>query len=265
MCLHAFCGQSLFRLCPGAQNGQKSMPQAHHSKPGGPGRNPNELMARLVIKYHQEKKNSWRCVAPSCDFVRQGNAQYDHSIKHAITCKALQVHDLDLWAEVIKVSGQSALGAKLAIASAADKEELDTQQALEPTQKKARAQSTLDIGQLRNVGQRGKEESWQLFQAKVDHVVMRIICVRGMVPHLVDSPEWKELMSLLNGLYHPTSAHGFADHHIPCEAVYVREKQIELLWETNNLTLTFDGTSTRKQHSIYTCHATTPTRETYLT
>jgi hypothetical protein len=32
----------------------------------------------------------------------------------------------------------------------------------------------------------------------------------------------------------------------------------------NNLTLTFDGNTTRKPHSVYTVHATTPSRETYF-
>jgi len=122
----------------------------------------------------------------------------------------------------------------------------------------------LDIGQLREVGKKVKDEQRQLYQAKVDHNIMRLICVRGLVPNVIDSPEWKELMCLLNGTYHPTSATTFADKHIPREAVHVREKQIEALRKANNLTLTFDGNTTRKPESLYTAHATTPSRETYF-
>ncbi|KAG2086372.1 ribonuclease H-like domain-containing protein [Suillus cothurnatus] len=114
------------------------------------------------------------------------------------------------------------------------------------------------------MGKRVKEEARQLFQDKVDHVIMRLICVRGLVPHVIESPEWKELMGLLSDSYHPTSATTFADKHIPREAVYVREKQIKALRMINNLTLTFDGNTTRKPHSVYTAHATTPSRETYF-
>jgi hypothetical protein len=42
----------------------------------------------------------------------------------------------------------------------------------------------------------------------------------------------------------------------PSEAIFVREKQIEILRGIDNLTLTFDGNTTRKPHSIYTVHAT---------
>ena len=93
---------------------------------------------------------------------------------------------------------------------------------------------------------------------------MRLICARGLVPHTIDSPEWKEFTGLLNPSYHPTSGDTFADKHIPREAVFVREKQIKLLSAEENLTLTFDGNTTRKPQSIYTVHATTPARVTYF-
>jgi hypothetical protein len=79
---------------------------------------------------------------------------------------------------------------------------------------------------------------------------MRLICVRGLIPNLLDQPEWKELMHLLNGDYTPTSGDTFADKHIPHEANFVRKKQIEILRDTNNLTLTFDGNTTQKPHTI---------------
>ena len=36
------------------------------------------------------------------------------------------------------------------------------------------------------------------------------------------------------------------------------------LQESHDLTLTFDGTSIRKPATLYTTHATTPSRETYV-
>jgi hypothetical protein len=71
-------------------------------------------------------------------------------------------------------------------------------------------------------------------------------------------------MELLNGIYHPTPSDTFTKRHIPFEAVFVREKQIKILHEIGNLTLTFDGNTTRKPHSVYTVHATTPSRVTYF-
>jgi hypothetical protein len=113
-------------------------------------------------------------------------------------------------------------------------------------------------------GKKQKAEAQKAYQAKVDHIIMRLICVRGLVPHILDSPEWKELMRTLNGQYHPTSSDLFEQKFIPQEAVYVREKQIELLKKEHNLTLTFDGTTTRKPQSFYTAHATTPSRKVHF-
>jgi hypothetical protein len=93
---------------------------------------------------------------------------------------------------------------------------------------------------------------------------MRLICVRGLVPNVLDSPEWKELMNKLNGTYKPSSSDAFRDSFIPQEAVFVQNKQIELLKAEEDLTLTFDGTTIRSNESFYTAHATTPSRRSYF-
>jgi hypothetical protein len=219
-------------------------------------------MSRLVIKYRDEdsQKSSWGCVASGCTFLRQGNAQLERALKHATTCKILQADHVELWRQAIQESGDNSLGARLKKDLAAE----DIPMEVEPPMKRLRAQNTLNMADLRETGKRVKEEACQLFQDKVDHVIMCLICVRGLVPHVIESPEWKELMGLLSDSYHPTSATTFADKHIPREAVYVREKQIKALRMINNLTLTFDGNTTRKPHSVYTVHATTPSRETYF-
>jgi hypothetical protein len=134
----------------------------------------------------------------------------------------------------------------------------------DPPWKELKGQGTLDLSKLCILGKKEKDEQWKIFQAKVDHIIMRLICVRGLVPHIIDSPEWKEFVVLLNGLYHPTSADMFANKYIPTEAVFVWEKQIDILHNVKNLTLTFNGNMTRKPHSIYTVHATTPDCVTYF-
>lgn len=102
------------------------------------------------------------------------------------------------------------------------------------------------------------EQTRQKYQDEVDHIIMRLICVRRLVPNLIDSFEWKELMQKLSGTYKPTSGDTFFDKHIPKEGAFVRNHQIEILKKEENLTLTFNGTTTRKLHSFYTAHATTP-------
>ena len=126
------------------------------------------------------------------------------------------------------------------------------------------SQGTLNLTAFRAEGSKSKASSHKNFQQEVDHIIMRLICVQGLVPNLVDSPEWKELMQKLNGIYKHTSDDTFCDGYIPKEAAFVRNSQINLLKKEENLTLTFDGTTIRRQESFYTAHATTPARETYF-
>ena len=93
---------------------------------------------------------------------------------------------------------------------------------------------------------------------------MQLICVHGLVPNVLDSPEWKELMNKLNGTYKPSSSDAFHDSFIPQEAVFVQNKQIELLKGEEDLTLTFDGTTICNNESFYTAHATTPSQRSFF-
>lgn len=127
-----------------------------------------------------------------------------------------------------------------------------------------RAQGTLNLTALKAEGSKIKANSHKQFQQEVDHIIMRFICVRGLIPNLIDSPEWKELMQKLNGIYKPTSGDTFCDSHIPKEAAFVCNSQINLLKKEENLTLTFNGTTIRKQESFYMAHATTPAQDTYF-
>jgi hypothetical protein len=96
-----------------------------------------------------------------------------------------------------------------------------------------------------------------VFKKRIDHIIMRLICVCGLVPNILDSPEWKELVTTLNGSYSPTSASTFQDKYIPQEAAHIQKRQLECLCNEQNITITFDGTMTCKPHSFYTAHATT--------
>ena len=200
-------------------------------------------------------------MAEGCNHTRRGNAQLDRILKHSTTCKYLRESNQSLWQDALKESQDGSLGARI---EGQDEKGSVPDDPLAPPKKKLKGQATLDLGLYRVLGKKEKEEQRNLFQSKVDHVIMRLICACGLIPHIVDSSEWKELMQLLNGMYHPTSSQTFADKHIPREVVFIREKQIKILHKVDNLTLTFDGNTIRKPQSIYTVHATTPSRETYF-
>jgi hypothetical protein len=186
------------------------------AKVSGPGRNSNELIARLVVKYQDDtKKSSWKCAAEGCSHLRQGNAQLERILKHSTTCKFLQESNHDLWQDAIHESrSNGSLGAQLEgeldeentgrAATGQSQKEAD-----EHPRKRMKGQATLDISALRAFGKKEKEEQRKVFQARVDHVVMRL-CAGGLEPRIIDSPEWKELMGILNPSYHPTSGDTFA-------------------------------------------------------
>ena len=76
---------------------------------------------------------------------------------------------------------------------------------------------------------------------------MKLICVRGLVPNILDAPEWRDLIQLLCPRVHIPSSTTFLDKIIPQEAVYVRERTIEL-----------------KKEGLYTTHVTTPDHRSYF-
>ncbi|KAK2459404.1 hypothetical protein APHAL10511_008580, partial [Amanita phalloides] len=129
--------------------------------------------------------------------------------------------------EVIDLSSDDSLGTKL------EQVEMDqkslTPSLVPPPAKKLKGQAMLDVPQLKDTSRKNKEESKKAFQMKVNHIIMHLICIRGLIPNVIDSPEWKELMEILNPSYHPTSSSMFSHDIIPKEAAYVHSKQIELL------------------------------------
>lgn len=93
---------------------------------------------------------------------------------------------------------------------------------------------------------------------------MKLICVRNVVPTVIDSKEWKDVWSEGNPKYRPTSSSTFINSHIPSEAAQVRILQVQHLKKLCNLTLTFDGNTTHLPQSVYTMHVTTPDCRVYF-
>lgn len=251
-----------------------------HSKSG---QKPSELLARLGVKFTgtPEKSTHWRCIAPMCPYKAVGNMQKNRVLKHSVTCTFLREHDQEAYDLAILSAGSSLTGAQLESSgnnSDLGKSEPETNSSCSrhmiDTPSKPSTSSMfkfcfgntaavtkdgkLNLAPLWAAGVQEKKKMVDKLQLEVDHIIMKLICIRGLVPNLLDSPEWKELMHKLNGLYSPTSSDTFGNKIIPQEAVYVRDKQIKLFKKETNLTLTFDGTTNRRKESFYTTHATTP-------
>lgn len=174
---------------------------------------------------------------------------------------------MDAFQNAVNASLAGSLGAQLEAPSKPDTYQLPESSKLQATFSDPgpiTRQGTLNLTPLRIAGKKARAEDTKKFQNSVDHIIMRLICVRGLVPNVLDSPEWKELMNKLNGMYKPSSSDAFRDTFIPQEAVFVQTKQVELLKTEEDLTLTFDGTTIRSNESFYTAHATTPSRRSFF-
>ncbi|KAN0096962.1 hypothetical protein V8E55_001408 [Tylopilus felleus] len=221
------------------------------------------VMNKLIVKFNNKGKKAWHCTASKCDHVRKGNPSKACILRHATKCPYL---DATLKCDAIEASTEGSLGSQI--------EQLDyshhpeSPPSAEPPTKKSQtqleSQPTLDIAPFHQAGKHKSDADPLAMQKKVDHIILKLICVRDLVPTILNQPEWKELMQAFNPSYHTTSSSTFTDSYIPREAVFIRQWKLDELCMQENLTLTFDGTNTCKPHSIYTVHATTPARKSYF-
>ena len=99
---------------------------------------------------------------------------------------------------------------------------------------------------------------------QLDFDTMLFICISGIAPLRVDLPEWKTLWKHGNPDYIPASAAVLTNVHIPNEAACISLLQLAYLQTWDNLTITFDGNSTKCHDSAYMFHVWTPDRRVFL-
>ncbi|KAJ3725292.1 ribonuclease H-like domain-containing protein [Lentinula raphanica] len=220
----------------------------------GPGRTETDVIRRLAVKYVNEKGEPfYGCIAENCPWLKSENAARDRILRHCTSpCKHLSEEDRRF---AFTHSAKSSLG-----------QHMDTQlstQSTSPTSAEvAGNKPTLKAKSITvDFTEAGKEE----WQKRLDFSVMKLICVQGIAPNVLDSNEWNKLISVATkNRLKATHSDIFEERHIPNEASHIRQLTIELLRKEHNLTLTFDGSDTRGGDSIYTAHATTADRKTYF-
>lgn len=109
-----------------------------------------------------------------------------------------------------------------------------------------------------------KSEGKKARGLKVNQAVLNLICGTGIAPTIVDTTEWKRVIDILDSTVSVYSSSSFADTYIPAEALRVTEEAIKKLSKIKNLTISYDGGTTKAVESIYTIHVTTPGRRSYL-
>ena len=94
--------------------------------------------------------------------------------------------------------------------------------------------------------------------------VVLLIYGCGLPPCLVESEEWFKVASAANWRLSVFNRSHLKTVLIPSKASNVRALQIVYLRTQINLTLLFDGGSTRAQESFYIAHITTPDRRVFF-
>src|SRR5262245_9794117 len=78
-------------------------------------------------------------------------------------------------------------------------------------------------------------------QDSADHALLLFITCNGIPPTVVNSPKFKNFVSVLNISYNPPSETTLSDKLIPNEAVNIQQATIQYLCTCRDLMITFDG------------------------
>ena len=219
----------------------------------GVGRKVNTVTDQLSVACLHVKSRApfWRCVAPACNHFRAGNRQQSRILLHAIQCPHLSLELKDLANDTaIK---NNAPGVKV--------NPMEVQADVE-SEEAARKRAKTVQGTLVDVAvATGKIK----YQDKVNLSIVELFSVSGIPASVLDSPQWKKFVDVAtHSKCSPLSSTMLMEKLIPAQAALVRRYQADFLRTCANLTLTFDGGSTRKPSSVYTIHITTADRETFF-
>ena len=245
-------------------------------------------MLSITLVHKRTGKSYYGCVAEKCGWFRAGTAQRSRLLKHSTSCIYL-APELKVKAE--DWSSANSLGGKVGALPNPDETARDVSSA--PSlglgsersgSKRARLDGVPDhvaskLASSPSISPGSSDDKLKQttihtdaiaagrseLKAKLNHLVLKLICVRGLVPDLVDSPEWREfVLEATKGRYESASSTTFLTSYIPSEASHIRKLQYQRLQTLRNLTITFDGGTTRKPQSVYTVHITTIDRKVYF-
>lgn len=109
-----------------------------------------------------------------------------------------------------------------------------------------------------------KEAGRKKLKDQLDYDTMAFVCVSGLPLSAVDLPEWKKLWKDGNADYELASSTTLVDTFIPQEACRIESLTLKDLQTCKNLTMTFDGGTTRLPQSVYMIHIITPDHRVFL-
>ncbi|KAF7320739.1 DUF659 family protein [Mycena chlorophos] len=124
-------------------------------------------------------------------------------------------------------------------------------------------QVKLDTAALKNEGKKKAKKDWEPFNTQMALLQVQLVTVAGVVPNVFDSDVWKEMAALANPHWVPLSADQ-VQVEIGLEAAMTVEQTRTALRMHEHNTISFDGTSMRRNQGLYTVHGITPKREEHF-
>ncbi|KAF8474573.1 hypothetical protein JB92DRAFT_2838238 [Gautieria morchelliformis] len=114
------------------------------------------------------------------------------------------------------------------------------------------------VGEDNSLEKMSKAEAKKVRGLKINQAVLNLICGTRIPPTIVDTDEWKNVISAIDKTATTYGSTSFVDMYIPGEAAWSTEEDIQVLSKVKNLTISYDGSTTKAVESIYTIHVTTP-------
>lgn len=199
----------------------------------------------------------YRCVGNNCTRSWALPRNKSRVLKHACHCHRLPSH---LRAEANSLKSGESLGALVEQLECEIADERVSSKRIRIDGENNPSDSTTETFMDIYVGETGRKR----LQAMLDLAVVNFICATAIPPTVVDYAEWKKIFTIANIRYHPKSSQIIVDDHIPGQAARARELSLKYLGTQVDLTISYDGATTKKPQSVYTIHFTTPDGRSFL-
>jgi hypothetical protein len=217
------------------------------------GRPRNMLLDKLVQDCHYSNeaptKRRYRCRTPGCkkSFAVRGTGRiYKHV---TLGCKNV---DRELRSAVVKQYIKKAPSKILKKLRAGNEVHASKRQKTEGRQKMEDGQA---LNAVEKMFEAGSRLSLEERKAQANLQFMILFAVHGLSPLLLDSSAWQKPISTISqGKYMTPSREKMENEYLPTEALVVQGKQIEILSRQNNLTLSFDGGTSRGREAFWLFH-----------
>lgn len=233
---------------------QDAPPTKKQRKLGG--RPPNRILDQLVVKCYKVVNptvNYWRCIG-SCGWILSRRSLI-RITRHCKDCNKVD-HTLRglASAEALKSSASKRLD-NLHATSIADHPEGFSHISTAvncPV-------PALNIVEKIAISGRRKERHLEM-----DRATVILFCIAGLPTYLISRPEFTNLMRVADPYYNLPTRDTLEYKLIPSEQAYVKNKQMEYLKQQDDLTMSYDGGTSRGKEAFWTVHVSTKADEVFL-